>query len=241
MLSNGMRLEAAPAEVSELEELAFRDFRKYTARAYRYLGNVDDAEDAVQEALLSAFTHLSEFKNRAKLSTWVTSIVMNAARMQRRRRKPNLSYDELLEYLENPELVAKIAQDKRPTPENICAGNELLGLVLEMIHHLSPACRIAIDVYLLQGLDTAAASKFLGVPITTYKSQLSRARKQLKQRLAAKLRLLESPDTPIEDRYRTGSCCGCGFQNPKGPRSARGAGAAIRDAPGWRGRLITDV
>src|SRR5215475_9651810 len=53
--------------------------------AFRRLGNIADAEDAVQDALLSAYRHLDQFKGEAKFSTWLTSIVINSAGSKRRR------------------------------------------------------------------------------------------------------------------------------------------------------------
>jgi RNA polymerase sigma-70 factor (ECF subfamily) len=50
------------------------------------LGNVADAEDAVQDALLAAYTHLDQFKGQSKMSTWLSAIVHNSARMQLRGR-----------------------------------------------------------------------------------------------------------------------------------------------------------
>jgi RNA polymerase sigma-70 factor (ECF subfamily) len=54
--------------------------------ALGHLSNLADAEDAVQDALLSAFTHVHQFRGQAKLSTWLTTIVINSARMKLRRR-----------------------------------------------------------------------------------------------------------------------------------------------------------
>jgi RNA polymerase sigma factor (sigma-70 family) len=54
--------------------------------AYRLLGNAADAEDAVQEALLAAYTHLDQFRGQAEMSTWLSAIVHNSARMQLRKR-----------------------------------------------------------------------------------------------------------------------------------------------------------
>ena len=64
--------------------------------AYRYLGNESDAEDAVQDALLSAYTHLDQFKGQAQMSTWLVAIVTNCALMQLRRkqRRIHVSLDE---------------------------------------------------------------------------------------------------------------------------------------------------
>src|ERR1700691_2881239 len=52
--------------------------------ALRRLRNVEDAEDAVQDALLSAYKHIGQFEGRSQLSTWLTTIVTNAARMKLR-------------------------------------------------------------------------------------------------------------------------------------------------------------
>ena len=46
-------------------------------RAYRILGNTADAEDAVQDALLAAYTHLDQFRGQAQMSTWLTTILVN--------------------------------------------------------------------------------------------------------------------------------------------------------------------
>jgi RNA polymerase sigma-70 factor (ECF subfamily) len=54
--------------------------------AWGRLGNGADAEDAVQDALPPALTHVDQFKGRAQMSTWLTTIVINSARMKLRRR-----------------------------------------------------------------------------------------------------------------------------------------------------------
>ena len=55
--------------------------------ALRLLGNTADAEDAVQEALLAAHKHLHQFRGQSQISTWLTTIVSNCARMQLRKRQ----------------------------------------------------------------------------------------------------------------------------------------------------------
>src|SRR5580658_9396110 len=55
-------------------------------RAFRYLGNAADAEDAVQDALLSALKNLEHFRGDAQMSTWLIAIVTNAALTQLRKR-----------------------------------------------------------------------------------------------------------------------------------------------------------
>ena len=77
-------------------------------RAYRILGNTADAEDAVQDALLAAYTHLDQFRGQAKISTWLTTILLNCARLQLRRRPRHIhvSIDESGEDLQPTSLGA---------------------------------------------------------------------------------------------------------------------------------------
>ena len=68
------------------------------AAARRLLGNEQDANDAVQQAFISVFKSIAGFNGEAKLSTWLHRIVVNAAlaQMRYRRRRPELSIDDLL-------------------------------------------------------------------------------------------------------------------------------------------------
>ena len=60
--------------------------------AFRMLRNVEDAEDAVQEAYISAFKALPHFKGQSKLSTWLYRIVVNACLMKIRKDKSRAKY-----------------------------------------------------------------------------------------------------------------------------------------------------
>ena len=73
-------------ETRQMHEVLSRSLPSFYRKAYRQLGNAADAEDAVQDALLSAYKHLDQFKGQAQMSTWLTAIVINSARMQLRRR-----------------------------------------------------------------------------------------------------------------------------------------------------------
>src|ERR1700739_4093861 len=90
--------------------------------AYRLLGNKTDAEDAVQDALLAAYKHLNQFRGDAQLSTWLTTIVINCARMNLRKRSryTHVSLDSRNgEDQEYPPL-SDILVDHRPNPEDEC-------------------------------------------------------------------------------------------------------------------------
>jgi len=93
----GLILQRAQKGDPEALNLLFESCRgKLFARALRILPRRQDAEDAVQDAMLTAFTHLHKFQGRADFLTWATRIVINAALMQIRktRSKPAISWDQ---------------------------------------------------------------------------------------------------------------------------------------------------
>src|ERR1700739_1124966 len=77
-------------EIQELTDVFIRCLPSFYAQAFRRLGNAADAEDAVQDAYLSAYTHVNQFRRQAQMSTWLTAIVINSALMKLRRRPRKL-------------------------------------------------------------------------------------------------------------------------------------------------------
>src|SRR3984957_1574519 len=71
-----------------LEDIFAASHNRFVAVAQSILRNREDAEDAVQEAFLSAYRHWRSFEGRSALRTWLTRIVLNAALMIQRKRKP---------------------------------------------------------------------------------------------------------------------------------------------------------
>ena len=80
-----------------LDALFARNTRALYQTALRVLGNPEDAEEALQEGLLSAYRNLPRFERRSQFSTWLTRIVINAALMRRRskRSRPSVSLDDV--------------------------------------------------------------------------------------------------------------------------------------------------
>ena len=169
----------------ELDTVVSRYLPMFYKRAFRFLGNATDAEDAVQDAFLSAYKHLSQFRGQAQLSTWLTTIVSNAARMQlRRRRGSYLSLDE--EQGEDGLTFAERLPDSKPSPEEVCATAEARDRLVEGVKQLSPKLRQAFQLPDIDGLTTKEAALVLGVPQGTVKAQLARARAKLAGIIRAK-------------------------------------------------------
>ncbi len=159
--------------------------------AYRVLGNRADAEDAVQDALLAAHKHLKQFQGRSQMSTWLTAIVHNAARMQLRKRLRHIhvSLDAPIgETSESLSLADRVA-DKAPTPEEECCGSELDNHLRGLTAKLSPTLLRTFQLRDVEGLSIRETAEILGIPNGTVKAQSARARKKLKELMSRALRL----------------------------------------------------
>ena len=156
--------------------------------ALRFLGNIADAEDAVQDAFLSAFTHLDQFGGQAKMSTWLTAIVINAARMKlrRRSRQAQISLDET--HGERNLLLAEMLPGHQPNPEEVCFRRELAERLADATTQLSPTWRKAFQLRYVDGLSIGETAHLLRVPGGTVKAQLARGRVKLKEIVTKGLR-----------------------------------------------------
>src|ERR1700740_2074943 len=77
-------VECYQSKVQELTNVITHHSARFRRIALGHLSNVADAEDAVQDALLSALTHVHQFRGQAKMATWLTTIVINSSRMKLR-------------------------------------------------------------------------------------------------------------------------------------------------------------
>ena len=158
--------------------------------AYRLLGNKADAEDVVQDALLAAHKHLNQFKGHAQLSTWLTTIVINCARMHLRKRSRyiHISLDSRIgEDQEYP--LSDILVDHRPNPEDECHRSTLNARLMKAAAQLSPTLRKTFQLRFVDHLSVGETARVLGVPTGTVKAQTARARAKLLKAMRGLLRL----------------------------------------------------
>src|ERR1700731_3489369 len=182
-------------DAQAVETLFRRYQRPLFQTALRVLGNTEDAEDALQDGLLSAYRNMKRFEGRSQFSTWLTRIVINAALMRRRSAKarPAVSLDETPREDELP--AAERFADDGPTPEQVFASTEIREMISENLDELSPLLRTAFVLREVQGYSTGEAAKKLGVTEKTLKARLWRARHQLAERLGRRLRRIHDDVT----------------------------------------------
>src|SRR5580765_4261652 len=182
-------------DAQAIEALFGRYHRQLFQTALRVLGNAEDAEDALQDGLLSAYRNLKRFEGRSQFSTWLTRIVINAALMRRRSAKarPAVSLDESPREDELP--ISERFAAEGPNPEQMFAGTELREMISENLEELSPLLRTAFVLREVEGYSTGEAAKKLGVTENTLKARLWRARHQLAERLGRRLRRISDDVT----------------------------------------------
>src|SRR5579864_2206412 len=178
-----------------LDALFARNTRALYQTALRVLGNPEDAEEALQEGLLSAYRNLPRFERRSQFSTWLTRIVINAALMRRRskRARPAVSLDEFVSEGEIP--LAERFADDGPNPEQLYAGTELGDRMNKKLAEISPLLRTAFWLREIEGLSAEEAAHVLGVSRNTLKARLWRARQELAARLGLSLEPTLEPAT----------------------------------------------
>jgi RNA polymerase sigma-70 factor (ECF subfamily) len=169
--------------------------RKLIQSAHRITRNREDAEDAFQDALLSAFIHINNFDGRSSFSTWLTRIAINSAlmtlRKKRRSREIHIGSGEL-----GANGVRWDVPDPSANPEKLYAQREKERILREAIRELRPTIRQVVEIQQLQEISMKETAGMLGVSVTAAKARLFHGRRALRK--AFRLR--------TDQQGQTGSC-----------------------------------
>ncbi len=191
--------------------------------AVRFLRNEAEAEDLVQDSLLSAFVHLPQFAGRSQFRTWLFSILLNSARTRVRRRKPD-------RYISLEEVSHRMIPDPALQPDQIVARLERRKIVREVLNDLSPEFRTAYYLCYVKGLSKREAAGRVGVNPQTFKVRLFRGRRKLANRLSVLDErghgdaTAKANEVAIEARGEA--------RQQRRPRTAAGTRCGIEVAPG---------
>ena len=145
--------------------------------ALRMLHNPADAEDAVQEAFISAYRAFPRFKGESKVSTWLYRIVVNACLMKIRKDKNRAKHLTQTGYDD------AIVRDWRNDPEDAAVNSELHQVLEKGLGLLSPDLRAAVVLRDVQGLSTEETAESLNLTVASLKSRLHRGRILLRKHL----------------------------------------------------------
>lgn len=160
-------------------------FDKYRDRvfriAYRYLGNREDAMDALQQAFINAFASLSSFTGQSSFYTWLARIAVNSSidlRRKRGRRAEKTRDQEALELGRLPK------RQSESTPEELVERNELEEALGNAIEELPELQKAVVVLHTHEQMSYKEIAEILGCSIGTVMSRLFYARKKLQKKLA---------------------------------------------------------
>jgi RNA polymerase sigma-70 factor (ECF subfamily) len=169
-------------EHEPLDRMTFEQVvAEYADRLYgialRITGSPDDAEDAVQEAFLSAYRHLGQFRGEAAPRTWLYRITVNAALRRLRERPPH-------EYLDEAPAPSEQPVDWSARAQDAAVAAELRAQLEAALATLAPELRAAVVLRDVEGLSGREAAQVLEITEAALKSRLHRARALLRQALS---------------------------------------------------------
>jgi len=149
--------------------------------AYRIMGEHGAADDAAQEAFISAYEKLDQYRG-GSFKAWLLRIVTNACydELRRRQRQPVTPLKPELddgETLENPYWI----EDDSPSPEEGFEESELQEAIQHCINNLDKKFKTILVLVDVEGLDYETASEVVGRPLGTIKSRLARARERVQK------------------------------------------------------------
>jgi RNA polymerase sigma-70 factor (ECF subfamily) len=151
--------------------------QRYAAVARRVaraaLGNAEDADDAAQDAMLSALVKLDQYDARRPFGPWLLRIVANAATDRRRRR--TVRHAQPLD----PGLTAG-----GPRPDTIAERRALSERLRQALAELPERRRVAVVLFDVEGYSHAEIAGILGIPEGTVRSEVFHARRRLRALLA---------------------------------------------------------
>jgi len=189
---------AEPAEMREQQlirrvqagekQLFYEVVKPYERRVYSaalaVLRNEADAEDAAQEAILKAFTHIRQFRAESRFSTWLTQITVNEALMRRRRAHPEIIEPIGERQEEDGQYTPRDFADWREIPSEVLERKEIRQKLADAVAMLTQKYR---DVFVLrdvQHLSIEETAEALGISRASVKTRLLRARLMLRDMLA---------------------------------------------------------
>jgi RNA polymerase sigma-70 factor (ECF subfamily) len=160
------------------------------AQAYRMMGESEPAQDATQDAFISAYRSLGTYRG-GSFKAWLLRIVTNACydELRRRKRHPTTSLEPLDaddEEIESPRWLA----DQGESPEAETERSQLGDAIQHCLDNLPVEFRAVVVLVDIQGMDYSEAAMAVGKPVGTVKSRLARARMRLRDCLQGVWELL---------------------------------------------------
>lgn len=180
--------QARDGDAEAFEQLVQPQMSKAYRVALRITGNREDAEDAIQQALLKAYAHIDQFHSKSRFSTWLLRITINEALGKLRKLRAenaHLSHGSVAEDGADPVEMIRAKDDVRP--EMLYVKQEKQRLLWEAIDSLRGTSRAVVWLLGLEERRTKETAKILNLSEAAVKARFLRARRKLRECLADRM------------------------------------------------------
>ena len=166
--------------------------RQYNRRLYRLaramLRDDAEAEDALQDAYVSAYHSIQQFRGEAALSTWLSRLVLNEclARLRRNERR-----SKVMAVVSSDAAMTDVAEDEHRRPDLVLARSQMRGLIEAKLDQLPEAFRVVFVLRSVEELSVEETAAALAIPEATVRSRYFRAKGLLREALAQEIDLAE--------------------------------------------------
>jgi RNA polymerase sigma-70 factor, ECF subfamily len=157
--------------------------RRAVRLAYQYLRDAHDADEAVQDAFLKVFTHITSYREDLPFEVWFTRILVNACLDLRKARARRLRWVLPLERHATPEAAPPEAADRQRTTEDKLVSAVRLREIADAVDQLPERQRAVFMLCHYGGETTSQVSEALGVSEATVRVHLFRAVRKLRRLL----------------------------------------------------------
>jgi RNA polymerase sigma-70 factor (ECF subfamily) len=179
---------ARARDLSAFETLVERHEERLYRVAMRLLRNENDAQEVLQDALVSAWQNLDSFAGRAQFGSWIYRVTVNAALMllRSRRRRPTVSVEEMTPAALDAAVSASASHlgstsDWSKRPDEQLQSGELKQHVEVAVDTLPEGLRLVFVLRDVEGLSTEETADVLGISVPNVKTRLHRARLALRE------------------------------------------------------------
>ena len=164
-------------DVGAYNQIVYRYKDRLLNFIYRFLNDIDRAEDLVQDTLIKLYTHKDSYREIAKFSTWLYTIAQNLAKTELRKRKRRQTY--AVSDLSTADREFAISSDKNIIIDKKSETQDFNIVIMESLSELSEEFQIMIILRDFQELSYEIISNIMEIPIGTVKSRINRGRIKL--------------------------------------------------------------
>ncbi|ANE50165.1 RNA polymerase sigma factor [Flavisolibacter tropicus] len=169
MISDTDLIEGCQREDRKMQQQLYQRFApKMYGVCLRYAGNIEEAEDILQEGFIKVFRKIGSFRGEGSFEGWIRRIFVNTA----------------IEHFRRKSYLQPITEREETTVENkyLSVLDSLAEKdIINLVQQLSPGYRTVFNMYVIEGYTHKQIAEMLGISEGTSKSQLSRAKSILQE------------------------------------------------------------